>query len=117
MFTICLVFVNAVQVTSRLVRCQGSPRMCRVRRKNSVTKRAGETGGGDSRRPVLTYIKGILASLNPTDRLIAECVLADPEKPYTNEQFAAAVEDVRKFERQRMDYVTEEATKALQQGP
>src|ERR1041384_8326194 len=36
--------------------------------------------GGDSRRPVLTYIKGILASPNPTDRLIADCVLADPER-------------------------------------
>ncbi|HEY0686884.1 MAG TPA: MurR/RpiR family transcriptional regulator [Steroidobacter sp.] len=34
----------------------------------------------DGRRALLTYIKGILASLNPTDRLIADCVLADPEK-------------------------------------
>jgi RpiR family carbohydrate utilization transcriptional regulator len=50
-----------------------------VRRRN-LTKRAGDTVGGDSRRPVLTYIKGILASLNPTDRLIADCVLADPER-------------------------------------
>lgn len=39
---------------------------------------------GDARRPLLTYIKGILASLNPTDRLIAECVLADPEKVITS---------------------------------
>lgn len=51
-----------------------------MRRKTSVTKRAGETVDGDNRRPLLTYIKGILASLNPTDRLIADCVLADPEK-------------------------------------
>jgi len=34
----------------------------------------------DAQRPVLTSLKGILASLNPTDRLIADCVLADPEK-------------------------------------
>jgi DNA-binding MurR/RpiR family transcriptional regulator len=34
----------------------------------------------DPKRPVLTYLKGILASLNPTEQLIAECVLADPEK-------------------------------------
>lgn len=34
----------------------------------------------DARRPVLTHLKGILASLNPTERVIAECVLGDPEK-------------------------------------
>ena len=38
----------------------------------------------DVRRPVLTYLKGILASLNPTDRLIADCVLADPERVITS---------------------------------
>jgi DNA-binding MurR/RpiR family transcriptional regulator len=38
----------------------------------------------DSRRPLLTYLKGILASLNPTDRLIADCVLADPERVITS---------------------------------
>jgi DNA-binding MurR/RpiR family transcriptional regulator len=32
------------------------------------------------RRPLLIYIQGILASLNPTERLIAEYVLADPER-------------------------------------
>jgi DNA-binding MurR/RpiR family transcriptional regulator len=34
----------------------------------------------DSKRPLLTYLKGVLASLNPTEQLIAQCVLADPEK-------------------------------------
>jgi DNA-binding MurR/RpiR family transcriptional regulator len=29
--------------------------------------------------PLIVYMRGILASLNPTERLIAECVLADPE--------------------------------------
>lgn len=38
----------------------------------------------DSRRPLLTYVKGILASLNPTDRLIADYVLADPERVITS---------------------------------
>jgi len=33
-----------------------------------------------ARRSLLSYIKGILPSLNPTARLIAQCVLADPEK-------------------------------------
>jgi RpiR family carbohydrate utilization transcriptional regulator len=55
-----------------------------VRRKTSVTKRPAEPADGESRRPLLTYIRGILASLNPTDRLIAECVLADPEKVLTS---------------------------------
>lgn len=51
-----------------------------VRRKNLLTRKAGEPPETDGRRALLTYIKGILASLNPTDRLIADCVLADPEK-------------------------------------
>lgn len=34
----------------------------------------------DVKRSVLTYLQGILASLNPTDRLIADRVLADPER-------------------------------------
>jgi DNA-binding MurR/RpiR family transcriptional regulator len=38
----------------------------------------------DAKRPLLVYLKGILASLNPTERLIAECVLADPEKIITS---------------------------------
>src|SRR6266481_5090161 len=38
----------------------------------------------DAKRPLVVYIKGILASLNPTERLIAECVLADPEKVITS---------------------------------
>jgi DNA-binding MurR/RpiR family transcriptional regulator len=38
--------------------------------------------GGRGR--LLTYLQGILASLNATDRLIAECVLADPERVVTS---------------------------------
>jgi DNA-binding MurR/RpiR family transcriptional regulator len=34
----------------------------------------------EAKRPLLVYIQGILASLNPTERLIAEYILADPER-------------------------------------
>jgi len=34
----------------------------------------------EAKRPLLVYIQGILPSLNPTERLIAEYVLADPER-------------------------------------
>jgi DNA-binding MurR/RpiR family transcriptional regulator len=39
---------------------------------------AGRSGGHAA--PVLTYLQGIIASLNPTERLIADCVLSDPER-------------------------------------
>lgn len=35
------------------------------------------------KRPLLPYLKAVLASLNPTHRLIAECVLEDPERVIT----------------------------------
>jgi DNA-binding MurR/RpiR family transcriptional regulator len=35
---------------------------------------------GSAKRPLLVYIQGILPSLNPTERLIAEYVLRDPER-------------------------------------
>src|SRR5579859_2046436 len=31
-------------------------------------------------RPLLVYLQGILPSLNPTERLIAEFILSDPER-------------------------------------
>jgi RpiR family carbohydrate utilization transcriptional regulator len=34
----------------------------------------------EAKRPLLVYMQGILASLNPTERLIAEHILADPER-------------------------------------
>lgn len=45
----------------------------------SAKTRASENQS-DSRRPVLTHLKGLLTSLNPTERVIADCVLADPER-------------------------------------
>jgi len=38
----------------------------------------------NARRPLLPYLKGILVSLNPTERIIADCVLADPERVITS---------------------------------
>lgn len=34
----------------------------------------------EPRRPLLAYLKGLLPSLSPAERLIADCVLSDPEK-------------------------------------
>jgi RpiR family transcriptional regulator, carbohydrate utilization regulator len=34
----------------------------------------------DTRPPVISFLKGILSSLQPTDRLIADAVLTDPER-------------------------------------
>jgi DNA-binding MurR/RpiR family transcriptional regulator len=46
----------------------------------------GQSAGAhtDSKRPLLAYLKGDLASLMPTERLIAECVQADPENVITS---------------------------------
>ena len=38
----------------------------------------------NSKRPLLTYLQGILASLNPTDKRIAEYIISDPEKVITS---------------------------------
>src|SRR5579863_3615016 len=43
-----------------------------------------ETTDLDGKRPLLVYLQGVLASLKPTERLIAECVLADPERIVTS---------------------------------
>jgi RpiR family transcriptional regulator, carbohydrate utilization regulator len=45
------------------------------RTKNTSGKRTAAAS-----RPLLIYLQGILASLNPTERLIAEYILKDPEK-------------------------------------
>jgi len=52
------------------------------------TRSLARTGSADpieaqNRRPVLGYIKGILGSLNPTERRIADSVLADPDRVIT----------------------------------
>jgi RpiR family transcriptional regulator, carbohydrate utilization regulator len=58
--------------------------MTRRQQNHSGSKRTARNTQADSTRPLLTYLKGILASLNPTERLVAECVLADPEKVITS---------------------------------
>lgn len=58
--------------------------MARKVKSTSSVKRGTVEGPRDSVRPLLTYLHGIMASLNAADRLIAECVLADPEKVVTS---------------------------------
>lgn len=51
--------------------------------RTGVTSNANQRSSrnsGEPKRPVLLYIQGMLPSLNPTERLIAEYVLADPER-------------------------------------
>src|SRR5215472_13281682 len=52
--------------------------------KNRSASHPVEKPGGHADRPLLPYIKGILASLNPAERLIADCVLEDPERIVTS---------------------------------
>lgn len=49
-------------------------------RKSPSAARQVQSPDREPKRPLLPYLRGVLASLNPTDRRIAECVLADPEK-------------------------------------
>lgn len=58
--------------------------MARRGKSSPDAKQRLRQGRQETKRPLLTYLKGILASLNPTDRLIADCVLADPEKVITS---------------------------------
>lgn len=58
--------------------------MARKTVESTAGNRRGGNHNGDERRPILSYIRGILASLNPTEKLIAECVIADPEKVTTS---------------------------------
>jgi DNA-binding MurR/RpiR family transcriptional regulator len=50
------------------------------RRKNGHAAADSENTDLETRRPLLVYIQANLPSLNPTERLIAEHVLADPER-------------------------------------
>jgi RpiR family transcriptional regulator, carbohydrate utilization regulator len=50
---------------------------------SSAKGSSGETDA-DAKRPILLYLQAIVGSLNPTERLIADCVLADPEKVITS---------------------------------
>ena len=57
--------------------------MAKGKKVRSQLKSDAETAVG-SRRPLLVYLQGVLASLKPTERLIADCVLADPERIVTS---------------------------------
>ena len=54
--------------------------MNRIQGGSSMAKRRAKTPSVEVRPPLIPYMKGLLPSLNPTERLIAECVLADPER-------------------------------------
>jgi RpiR family transcriptional regulator, carbohydrate utilization regulator len=58
--------------------------MARRQKEASGTRRQISDAQVHTTRYLLTHMKGVLASLNPTERLIAECVLADPEKVITS---------------------------------
>ena len=45
-----------------------------------MVKRRAKPSPAGAKPPLIPYMKGLLPSLNPTERLIAECVLADPER-------------------------------------
>ena len=78
-----------------------------AQRRKSKTSKKGQSGRvtTNTRRPLLTYIKGIQASLNPTDRRIAEHIFSDPEKVITssitelNEECRASVGAIVGFAR------------------
>jgi DNA-binding MurR/RpiR family transcriptional regulator len=46
----------------------------------AAMRAAGADSAGPAKRPLLVYLQGILPSLNPAERLIAEFVMADPER-------------------------------------
>jgi len=54
--------------------------MSRKAKTTSALVRVGAESSAETRPPLLSLLKGALASLQPTDRLIADCVLADPER-------------------------------------
>lgn len=59
-------------------------------RKSRGSKGANVGDDPDVKRPLLLYLQAIIGSLNPTERLIADCVLADPERVITS-----AIADIR----------------------
>src|ERR1700722_11144750 len=58
--------------------------MAQRHRKTSGSKGLDVDADSGAKRPVLLYLQAILGSLNPTERLIADCVLADPERVITS---------------------------------
>jgi RpiR family transcriptional regulator, carbohydrate utilization regulator len=65
--------------------------MAERQRNLSGRKGAGVDPESNAKRPILLYLQGILGSLNPTERLIADCVLADPDRFVTS-----AIADIKK---------------------
>jgi RpiR family transcriptional regulator, carbohydrate utilization regulator len=53
-------------------------------RRQAITKDATGKTDVEANRPLVTYIQGILGSLKPAERRIADCVLTDPERVITS---------------------------------
>ena len=66
--------------------------MAQRQRKLASSKGLDVDTDSGAKRPVLLYLQGILASLNPTERLIADCVLADPERVITS-----SIADIKQY--------------------
>src|ERR1700693_1663137 len=66
--------------------------MLNRQRKLASSKGLDVEADAGAKRPVLLYLQGILASLSPAERLIADCVLADPERVITS-----SIADIKKY--------------------
>jgi DNA-binding MurR/RpiR family transcriptional regulator len=66
--------------------------MAQRHRKSSDSKGLDVDTESGAKRPVLLYLQAILGSLNPTERLIADCVLADPERVITS-----SIADIKQY--------------------
>src|ERR1700722_4228668 len=66
--------------------------MAQRHRKTSGSKGLDVDADSGAKRPVLLYLQAILGSLNPTERLIADCVLADPERVITS-----SIADIKQY--------------------
>jgi RpiR family carbohydrate utilization transcriptional regulator len=64
----------------------------RSKSKRKAAPRSAKGNDADTKLPLLAHLRGMLPSLNPTDRLIAETVLTDPERIITS-----PISDIRKI--------------------
>jgi RpiR family transcriptional regulator, carbohydrate utilization regulator len=58
--------------------------MAHRNRNSGAAKESRSEAESNAQRPVLLYLQAIVASLSPAERLIADCVLADPERVITS---------------------------------
>lgn len=63
---------------------RGKSFMTRQQKRKLVSRKHARDVDSKSELPLLAYLKGTLPTLQPTERLIAKCVLADPERIITS---------------------------------